>query len=90
MAPRIVTLQNLKLLFELQKKVDELHEPNVGSVVSLANICTKPLIDDCSTLSVLQVYVQDLLFSQILLLMLQKNIYKLILDLKGCIGYCKC
>ncbi|KAK8948090.1 putative MO25-like protein [Platanthera guangdongensis] len=36
------------------KQVDELHEPNVGSVVSLANICTKPLIDDCSTLSVLQ------------------------------------
>ncbi|KAK8965582.1 hypothetical protein KSP40_PGU021601 [Platanthera guangdongensis] len=59
MAPSIVTDQNLKLLFELQKKVDELHATYFGSVVSLANICMKPLADDCSTLSVLQYFKMD-------------------------------
>ncbi|KAK8916264.1 hypothetical protein KSP39_PZI022767 [Platanthera zijinensis] len=59
MAPSIVTDQNLKLLFELQKKVDELHATYFGSVVFLANICMKPLADDCSTLSVLQYFKMD-------------------------------
>ncbi|KAK8942291.1 Cytochrome b6-f complex subunit 4 [Platanthera guangdongensis] len=41
----------------LRALVDELHEPNVGSVVSLANICMKPLIDDCYTLNNLSTFV---------------------------------
>ncbi|PKU82679.1 hypothetical protein MA16_Dca021955 [Dendrobium catenatum] len=54
MAPSIVTDQNMKLLFEIQKKVDTLHANYSGSMVSLADICLKPLADDCATQSVLQ------------------------------------
>ncbi|KAL0904906.1 hypothetical protein M5K25_027069 [Dendrobium thyrsiflorum] len=56
MAPSIVTDQNMKLLFEIQKKVDTLHANYSGSMVSLADICLKPLADDCATQSVLQYF----------------------------------
>ncbi|XP_020589386.1 Niemann-Pick C1 protein-like isoform X2 [Phalaenopsis equestris] len=59
MAPSIVTDQNLKLLFELQKKVDTLHANYSGSKVFLGDICMKPLDDNCATQSVLQYFKMD-------------------------------
>ncbi|KAG6508389.1 hypothetical protein ZIOFF_033763 [Zingiber officinale] len=58
--PSIVTEQNLKLLFEIQKKVDNLHANYSGSMVSLSDICLKPLGNDCATQSVLQYFQMDL------------------------------
>ncbi|KAH0929934.1 hypothetical protein HID58_015661 [Brassica napus] len=54
-APEILTDDNIKLLFDIQKKVDGLRANHSGSMVSLTDICLKPLGEDCATQSVLQV-----------------------------------
>ncbi|KAM0866686.1 hypothetical protein ACQ4PT_042470 [Festuca glaucescens] len=58
-APTIVNDNNLKLLFQIQKKIDDLRANYSGSVVSLADICLKPLNTDCATQSVLQYFQLD-------------------------------
>ncbi|KAL9395214.1 hypothetical protein Peur_014499 [Populus x canadensis] len=57
--PSIVTEDNIKLLFEIQKKVDEIRANYSGSMVSLTDICMKPLDKDCATQSVLQYFQMD-------------------------------
>ncbi|XP_034931440.1 uncharacterized protein [Populus alba] len=57
--PSIVTEDNIKLLFEVQKKVDGIHANYSGSMVSLTDICMKPLDKDCATQSVLQYFQMD-------------------------------
>ncbi|XP_019702346.1 uncharacterized protein [Elaeis guineensis] len=57
--PSIVTDKNIKLLFEIQKKIDGLRANFSGSMVSLTDICLKPLGDDCATQSVLQYFKMD-------------------------------
>ncbi|KAG6699624.1 hypothetical protein I3842_08G075600 [Carya illinoinensis] len=57
--PSIVTEKNIKLLFEIQKKVDGLHANYSGSMISLSDICMKPLDQDCATQSVLQYFEMD-------------------------------
>ncbi|KAG6783580.1 hypothetical protein POTOM_009236 [Populus tomentosa] len=54
--PSIVTENNIKLLFEIQKKVDGIHANYSGTMVSLTDICLKPLDKDCATQSVLQLH----------------------------------
>lgn len=54
--PAIVTEDNIKLLFEIQKKVDGIRANYSGSLVSLTDICMKPLGQDCATQSVLQYF----------------------------------
>ncbi|WCJ44712.1 NPC intracellular cholesterol transporter 1 [Euphorbia peplus] len=58
-SPSIVTESNIKLLFEIQKKVDGLRANYSGSMVSLTDICMKPLDQDCATQSVLQYFQMD-------------------------------
>ncbi|XP_048128326.1 NPC intracellular cholesterol transporter 1 isoform X2 [Rhodamnia argentea] len=58
--PSIVTDRNIQLLFELQQKVDEIRVNFSGTMVSLADICLKPLGNDCATQSILQYYKMDL------------------------------
>uniref|UniRef100_A0ACD5V3Y1 Uncharacterized protein n=1 Tax=Avena sativa TaxID=4498 RepID=A0ACD5V3Y1_AVESA len=58
-APTIVNDNNLKLLFQIQKKIDDLRANYSGSMVSLADICLKPLSTDCATQSVLQYFQLD-------------------------------
>ncbi|XP_058098545.1 uncharacterized protein LOC131243314 isoform X2 [Magnolia sinica] len=58
-APGIVTESNIQLLFEVQKKVDGIRANYSGSMVSLADICLKPLGQDCATQSVLQYFKMD-------------------------------
>ncbi|KAI9201267.1 hypothetical protein LWI28_020944 [Acer negundo] len=55
-SPSIVTESNIKLLFEIQKKIDGLHANYSGSMISLTDICMKPLDQDCATQSVLQYF----------------------------------
>ncbi|XP_050935106.1 uncharacterized protein LOC103490460 isoform X3 [Cucumis melo] len=55
-APRIVTEDNILLLFDIQNKVNELVANYSGSVVSLNDICLKPLGEDCATQSILQYF----------------------------------
>lgn len=55
----IVTDENIQLLFEIQKKVDGIRADYSGSVVSLTDICLKPLGDDCATQSLLQYFKMD-------------------------------
>ncbi|XP_019056675.1 PREDICTED: Niemann-Pick C1 protein-like [Tarenaya hassleriana] len=55
-APPILTEENIKLLFDIQKKVDGLRANYSGSMVSLTNICMKPLGEDCATQSILQYF----------------------------------
>ncbi|EFH67498.1 predicted protein [Arabidopsis lyrata subsp. lyrata] len=55
-APEILTDDNIKLLFDIQKKVDGLRANHSGSMVSLTDICMKPLGEDCATQSVLQYF----------------------------------
>ncbi|CAG7907360.1 unnamed protein product [Brassica rapa] len=55
-APEILTDDNIKLLFDIQKKVDGLRANHSGSMVSLTDICLKPLGEDCATQSVLQYF----------------------------------
>ncbi|KAG0501372.1 hypothetical protein HPP92_001444, partial [Vanilla planifolia] len=56
MPSSIVSDRNMMLLFEVQKKVDELHANFSGTMVSLSDICLKPLGHDCATQSVLQYF----------------------------------
>ncbi|KAF5199495.1 Npc intracellular cholesterol transporter [Thalictrum thalictroides] len=58
-SPTIVTDENFHLLFEIQKKVDSIHANYSGSMVSLTDICLKPLGKDCATQSVLQYFKMD-------------------------------
>ncbi|XP_062163882.1 uncharacterized protein LOC133870706 [Alnus glutinosa] len=58
--PSIVTDDNIKLLFEIQKKVDGLRANYSGSMISLSDICMKPLDQDCATQSVLQYFKMGL------------------------------
>uniref|UniRef100_A0A803N5E1 SSD domain-containing protein n=1 Tax=Chenopodium quinoa TaxID=63459 RepID=A0A803N5E1_CHEQI len=55
-APSILTEDNIKLLFEIQKKVDGIQANFSGSVISLTDICYKPLGQDCATQSILQYF----------------------------------
>ncbi|KAM7513994.1 hypothetical protein LguiA_003577 [Lonicera macranthoides] len=55
-SPSIVTEDNIKLLFEIQKKVDGIRANYSGSLISLTDICMKPLGQDCATQSVLQYF----------------------------------
>ncbi|XP_056169601.1 uncharacterized protein LOC115672607 isoform X2 [Syzygium oleosum] len=57
--PSIVTDRNIQLLFELQQKVDGIRVNFSGKMVSLADICLKPLGNDCATQSILQYYKMD-------------------------------
>ncbi|KAL9358253.1 hypothetical protein Peur_051506 [Populus x canadensis] len=57
--PSIVTEDNIKLVFEIQKKVDGIRANYSGSMVSLTDICMKPLDKDCATQSVLQYFQMD-------------------------------
>uniref|UniRef100_A0A162AB83 SSD domain-containing protein n=1 Tax=Daucus carota subsp. sativus TaxID=79200 RepID=A0A162AB83_DAUCS len=84
-SPKIVTENNIKLLFEIQKKVSDIRSksPSVnviygdstssvaailvdaiqanysGLLISLTDICLKPLGQDCATQSVLQYFKMD-------------------------------
>ncbi|WVZ15658.1 hypothetical protein V8G54_013224 [Vigna mungo] len=55
-SPKILSENNIKFLFEIQKKVDAICANYSGSMVSLQDICMKPLDKNCATQSVLQVY----------------------------------
>uniref|UniRef100_A0A803MXB2 SSD domain-containing protein n=1 Tax=Chenopodium quinoa TaxID=63459 RepID=A0A803MXB2_CHEQI len=55
-APSILTEDNIKLLFEIQKKVDGIQANFSDSVISLTDICYKPLGQDCATQSILQYF----------------------------------
>ena len=54
--PAILTDANIRLLFQMQKAVDALAAPVLGSNASatLQQVCYKPLGNDCATQSVLQ------------------------------------
>uniref|UniRef100_A0A0D9W889 SSD domain-containing protein n=1 Tax=Leersia perrieri TaxID=77586 RepID=A0A0D9W889_9ORYZ len=58
-APTIVNDNNMKLLFQIQKKIDDLRANYSGSTISLADICLKPLGTECATQSVLQYFQLD-------------------------------
>ncbi|XP_059647380.1 uncharacterized protein LOC132293774 isoform X2 [Cornus florida] len=58
-SPSIVTEDNIQLLFEIQKKVDGIRANYSGTVVSLTDICLKPLGQDCATQSILQYFKMD-------------------------------
>ncbi|CAH1435314.1 unnamed protein product [Lactuca virosa] len=57
--PTIVTEENIKLLFAIQDKVDGIRANYTGSLVSLTDICMKPLGEACATQSILQYYKMD-------------------------------
>ncbi|KAI4388512.1 hypothetical protein MLD38_000833 [Melastoma candidum] len=57
--PSILTEDNIKLLFKIQKKVDGIRANYSGSMISLVDICNKPLGQDCATQSVLQYFKMD-------------------------------
>ncbi|XP_044489407.1 NPC intracellular cholesterol transporter 1 [Mangifera indica] len=57
--PSIVTEDNIQLLFEVQKKVDKIRANYSGSLISISDICLKPLGEDCATQSVLQYFKMD-------------------------------
>lgn len=57
--PTIVTEENIKLLFEIQEKVDGIRANYSGSLVSLTDICMKPLGEACATQSILQYFKMD-------------------------------
>ncbi|CAN0927419.1 NPC intracellular cholesterol transporter 1 [Linum grandiflorum] len=58
-SPSILTGNNIKLLFDMQKKVDDIRANYSGSMISLTDICMKPLGEDCATQSVLQYFQMD-------------------------------
>ncbi|XP_027356659.1 NPC intracellular cholesterol transporter 1-like isoform X2 [Abrus precatorius] len=58
-SPGIVSEDNIRFLFEIQKKVDAIRANYSGSLVSLKDICMKPLDKDCATQSVLQYFKMD-------------------------------
>ncbi|XP_078448414.1 uncharacterized protein LOC144716987 isoform X2 [Wolffia australiana] len=55
----IVTDENIKLLFEIQNKVDGLRANYSGTAVSLSDICLKPLGQACAAQSILQYFKMD-------------------------------
>lgn len=57
--PNIVSDQNIKLLFEIQRKVDALRGNYSGTLVSLTDICLNPLGTNCATQSILQYFKMD-------------------------------
>ncbi|KAJ4827497.1 hypothetical protein Tsubulata_027977, partial [Turnera subulata] len=57
--PSILTENNIKLLFEIQKKVDAIRANYSGTMISLTDICMKPLDQDCATQSILQYFQMD-------------------------------
>ncbi|XP_054787457.1 uncharacterized protein LOC129293484 [Prosopis cineraria] len=57
--PSIITEENIELLFEIQEKVDEIRVNYSGSLISLGDICLKPLGQDCATQSILQYFQMD-------------------------------
>ncbi|KAF7810729.1 NPC intracellular cholesterol transporter 1-like [Senna tora] len=57
--PSIITDENIELLFEIQRKVDGIRVNYSGSLISLHDICLKPLGQDCATQSILQYYQMD-------------------------------
>ncbi|MED6134079.1 hypothetical protein PIB30_034118 [Stylosanthes scabra] len=54
-SPRIVSAENIKFLFEIQKNVHAIRANYPGLMVSLQDICMKPLDKDCATQIVLHV-----------------------------------
>lgn len=58
--PSIVTDDNIQLLFEIQRKVDDIRANYSGLMVSLADICLKPVGEDCATQTILQYFKMDL------------------------------
>ncbi|KNA12261.1 hypothetical protein SOVF_127560 [Spinacia oleracea] len=58
-SPSILTEDNMQLLFDIQQKVDELKVNYSGSMVSLSDICLKPLGEDCAIQSILQYFQMD-------------------------------
>ncbi|XP_030527101.1 NPC intracellular cholesterol transporter 1 [Rhodamnia argentea] len=58
-SPSILTDDNIKLLFQIQKKIDGIRANYSGSMISLTDICMKPLGQDCATQSVLQYFKMD-------------------------------
>lgn len=58
-APSIVTDDNLQLLFDIQEKVDNVRGNLSGSLISLQDICLKPLGTPCATQSILQYWKMD-------------------------------
>ncbi|XP_047170298.1 LOW QUALITY PROTEIN: NPC intracellular cholesterol transporter 1 [Vigna umbellata] len=57
--PSIITEENIELLFEIQEKVDGIRANYSGLLVSLSDICLKPLGEDCATQSILQYFQMD-------------------------------
>nr|AGV40493.1 hypothetical protein [Phaseolus vulgaris] len=57
--PSIITEENIELLFEIQEKVDGISANYSGLLVSLSDICLKPLGEDCATQSILQYFQMD-------------------------------
>lgn len=55
----IVTEENIQLLFDIQEKVDGILANHSGTMVSLTDICLKPLGEDCATQTVLQYFKMD-------------------------------
>ncbi|RXH71139.1 hypothetical protein DVH24_015761 [Malus domestica] len=58
-SPSIVTEDNIKLLFEIQNKVDGIKANYSGSAICLADICMNPMDKDCAIQSVLQYFKMD-------------------------------
>ncbi|KAL4271964.1 hypothetical protein GQ457_13G020620 [Hibiscus cannabinus] len=58
-SPSIVTEENIKLLFEIQEKIDGIRGNYSGSMISLTDICMKPMGEDCATQSVIQYFKMD-------------------------------
>ncbi|KAK4351829.1 hypothetical protein RND71_027347 [Anisodus tanguticus] len=58
-SPPIVTEDNMKLLFDIQNKIDAIKANYSGSMVSLPDICMKPLGTECATQSILQYFKMD-------------------------------
>ncbi|XP_022982156.1 Niemann-Pick C1 protein-like [Cucurbita maxima] len=54
--PSILNDNNVKLLFDIQKKIDGIRAKYSGSSISLSDICLKPLDRDCATQSILQYF----------------------------------
>ncbi|KAK8623227.1 hypothetical protein V6N13_118115 [Hibiscus sabdariffa] len=58
-SPSILTEDNIKLLFEIQTKIDGIRGNYSGSMISLTDICMKPMGQDCATQSVIQYFNMD-------------------------------
>ncbi|KAG0593289.1 hypothetical protein KC19_1G318700 [Ceratodon purpureus] len=58
-APKIVTDENLQLLFDIQDKINSVEGNYSGQLISLQDICLKPLGTPCATQSILQYFKMD-------------------------------